>query len=315
MAGGAQGRTERLLTLVFVLLGSSRGVTREQLRLTIADYVDSENDAAFERMFERDKEALRELGIPVETVQLDAFHEDEWAYRIDPRAYELAPVSFTRDELVAIGLAARAWRQAALEGDAASALLKIEGVGVDVPHDVSTLLEPRLSASEPNVGALLQATVDRRPVTFTYRKRGSDPEVRHVQPWALVIRLGNSYLVAYDTDRDDSRVFRVSRIEGEVSAGKPDSYTIPDGIDARALVTTGDSDDSPGTARLAVQPGRAIALRQRAGADTDTAEIMVSYSSLDRFEREIARYGADVVVLEPAELRQAVIARLNGVLT
>jgi proteasome accessory factor B len=266
-------------------------------------------------MFERDKEALRELGIPVETVQLDAFHEDEWAYRIDPRAYELPPVSFTRDELVAIGLAARAWRQAALEGDAATALLKIEGVGVDVPHDVSTLLEPRLSAAEPHVGALLQAAVERRPVTFTYRKRGDDPQVRHVQPWARVIRLGHSYLVGYDTDRDDSRVFRVSRIESDVSAGKPDSYTIPEGIDARALVGPGDLDDSPGVARLKVVPGRAMALRQRATADADATEISVNYASLDRFERELARYGADVTVIEPIELRQAVVARLNGVLT
>ena len=316
MAGGATRRTERLLTLVFVLLDSSRGVTREQLRTSIPDYADSGNDQAFERMFERDKEALRELGIPVDTVQLDVVHDDEWAYTIDPRAYELPPVSFTSDERVALELAARAWKQAALEGDAAAALHKIEITGSrPLPEtSVAPSVEPRLGISDPAFPELLRATFERRPVTFTYRKRGGEPEQRHIQPWGLVLRLGNSYVVGHDVDRDGQRAFRLSRIEGTVTVGPADSYVIPEGTDPRLLLGDGEPEEIAGIARLQVTPGRAMTLRRLVGAAPDETVLEVPFRSLDRLEREIAGHGPDVVVLDPPELRAGVIRRLTGAL-
>ncbi|CAB4938348.1 MAG: WYL domain-containing protein [Actinobacteria bacterium] len=316
MTGGATRRSERLLTLVFVLLNSSRGVSRARLRSTIPDYVASDSDQAFERMFERDKDALRELGIPVDTVQLESGYDDEWGYRIDPRAYELPDLTFTTDEMVALELAARAWSAAALEGPASAALRKLESVGLEVPDDARGVpVEPRLSASDPAFPDLLRAIVDKRSVEFSYRKLGSTPETRHVEPWGLVLRLGHTYLVGLDTDRGATRAFRVSRIEGAVKAGRPDAVTVPEGTDLRTLVGDGEPEDASGVARLRVVPQRAMRLRQRAGATPDAAEIDLPFRSLDRLERELAAYGPDVLVLDPPELRAAVIRRLQGVLS
>jgi len=314
MAGGANRRTERLLTLVFVLLGSRRGVTRDQLRRSIPDYADSPNDAAFERMFERDKESLRDLGVPVETVQLDAFHDDEWAYTIDPRAYELPPMSFTTDELVALGLAGRAWRQAALEGEAAAALRKLESIGIELPEAPGVPVEPRLGASEPAFPSLLRAATERRPVEFDYRKPGGEPELRHVQPWGLVLRLGSTYLVGHDSDRGERRVFKVSRVEGEVRMGRPDAFTPPTDLDLRTAVRDGLPETVAGTARLRVAPGRAMSLRHQVGVGPDEEVLELPFRSLDQLEREVAGHGVDVLVLDPPELRVAVIRRLRGVL-
>ena len=317
MAGGASRRTERLLTLVFVLLDTNRGVTREKLRASIPDYRDSASDQAFERMFERDKEALRELGIPVETVQLDTVHDDEWAYTIDPRAYELPPVSFTSDERVALELAARAWRQAALENDAAAALHKIEVSDSRALPETSTTppIEPRIGVSDAAFPELLRATFERRQVTFTYRKRGAQPEQRHLQPWGMVLRLGASYVVGHDVDRDSQRAFRVSRIEGDVALGAPDSYLIPAGTDPRLLLGDGEPEEIAGVARLKVTPGRAMTIRRMVGASPDEPIIDVPFRSQDRLEREIAGHGPDVIVLEPPALRAGVIARLRGAVT
>jgi len=127
---------------VFVLLASRRGVTRARLRDVVPAYAASPNDEAFERMFERDKEELRSLGVPIETVLLDVLHEDDIGYRIDPDTYELPEVSFTGDEMVALGLAARAWSRAGLAGPARDALRKLEALGHTVDlTDVG--VEPR----------------------------------------------------------------------------------------------------------------------------------------------------------------------------
>lgn len=313
MAGASTRRTERLLTLVFVMLGSRRGVSRDRLREVIPDYAASASEQAFERMFERDKESLRELGIPVETVQLDSAHDDEWGYRIDPRAYELPAVAFTTDELIALDIAARAWKRAALEGVAAIALRKLESTGLDVPDDVASVpVETRLGVSEPAFADLMGAIIERRPVQFDYRKPGGDSEHRSVEPWGLVLRRGSAYLVAHDTDRDDRRVFRVSRIEGTIARGHAGVVTVPEGVDLRALVGDGEPETFSGNATLRVVPGRAMSLRRMANAEPDDLEITVPFRSLERFEREVAAYGPDVVVLAPPQLRSAVIRRLEG---
>lgn len=306
-------RSERLLTLVFVMLNSPRGVTRERLRASIPDYADSPSEQAFERMFERDKESMREMGIPVETVQLDAYHDDEWGYRIDPRAYELPAVSFTTDELVALDLASRAWRQAALEGEAALALRKLESTGLELPEGGPAIpVEPRIGASEPAFADVLRAAMERREVTFEYRKPGSEQDARHVQPWGVLLRLGASYLIGHDVDRDAVRSFRVSRIQGTVTLGRPDAYTVPSDIDLRALLGDGEPEEISGEAVLEIEPGRAMGLRRLAGAEPHDRVVRLPFRSLDRLERDIAAHGPDIVVVEPAELRHAVVSRLRG---
>ena len=78
-------RTERLLSIVVLLLSSRRYLTAEEIRRAVIGYPDQ--DEAFKRMFERDKEELRELGIPLETGITNALDEEP-GYRISRQDYD-----------------------------------------------------------------------------------------------------------------------------------------------------------------------------------------------------------------------------------
>ena len=121
-------KTERLLGLVVCLLSTTRYLTAEQVRQAVPGY--PEQDELFKRMFERDKEDLRDLGVPLETGVNHPFDDDP-GYRIRQQAYQLPELRLEADEAAVLGLAARVWRRAELAGAAAGALLKLRAAGID----------------------------------------------------------------------------------------------------------------------------------------------------------------------------------------
>src|SRR5579862_9088590 len=152
-------KTERLLSLVVCLLSSRRYLTAGQIRAAVPGYPDSFE--AFKRMFERDKDELRELGIPLET-GTNAGGDEEPGYRIPRQAYELPDIRLEPDEAAVLGLAARVWRRAELAGAAEGALLKLRAAGIDAGPEnpkgpdggdehspVPQGIEPRLGTPEP----------------------------------------------------------------------------------------------------------------------------------------------------------------------
>ncbi len=158
----SSAKTERLLNLVICLLSTRRPLSKAQIRSAVPQYGESTSMEAFERMFERDKDELRDLGIPLTTAHADALFDDEVGYRIDRDAYALPEVSFEPDEMTVLGLASRVWQQASLAGPAARALTKLKAAGVE-PDDASLIgLEPRVRTSEPAFEPLWAAVRDRR---------------------------------------------------------------------------------------------------------------------------------------------------------
>ena len=309
-------KTERLLGLVVCLLSTRRALTAAQIREAVPGYPDSFE--AFKRMFERDKEELRELGIPLET-DLASPGDEEAGYRIRRQAYELPEITLEPDEAAVLGLAARVWQRAELAGAAAGALLKLRAAGVDA-EDTQTGIEPRVHTGEAAFGPLWEAVMARRPVTFAYRAAGrSGVQPRRLEPWGVVNRHGRWYVAGHDMDRDAVRVFRLSRIEGAVSfSGPPGSVVVPAGTDVRELVRDWDSDPPAyRTATLRVRTGAGHGLRRQAlaerpdGGEWDTVEV--SFHDLGWFSDYLASFGADVIAVDPPDLREAVIRRLKGV--
>src|SRR6478752_4505421 len=149
-------RTERLLNLTICLMAGRRALSKAELRGMIADYRTATSDESFERMFERDKDDLREMGIPLVTEHNDPLFDDEIGYRIDPNAYALPEIEVGPDEMAVLTLAARAWQQAALAPAATAALRKIGAYAYDDGESAGGIggadglgLEPRVSTSEP----------------------------------------------------------------------------------------------------------------------------------------------------------------------
>jgi proteasome accessory factor B len=312
-------KTERLLGLVVCLLSSNRFLTASQIRAAVPGYPESFD--AFKRMFERDKDELRELGIPLET-GLTSPLDDEVGYRISRQAYVLPEIRLERDEAAVLGLAARVWRSAQLAGAASGALLKLRAAGIDAEEPAHPGIEPRLT-TEPAFRALWEAVRDRRPVAFGYRAAGrSSDQLRHLEPWGVAHRRGRWYVVGHDTDRGETRVFRLSRIAGPVRfTGPKGSVTVPEGTDVGATVREWDSVPAPlRSAVLAVRQGAGHALRRNAvSVRPDPSRpgfdlVELTFPDTGWFAEHIASFGADVIALEPVDLREAVIGRLKGVL-
>jgi len=316
-------KTERLLGLVVCLLSTTRYLTADQIRQAVPGY--PEQDELFKRMFERDKEDLRDLGVPLETGLNHPFDDDP-GYRILQQAYELPELRLEADEAAVLGLAARVWQRAELAGAAAGALLKLRAAGMDAAdgQSVASAIEPRLGTPEPAFGPLWEAVRDRRPVTFSYRAAGrSEPQRRELEPWGVVNRHGRWYVAGWDRLREGTRVFRLGRIAGAVKfCGPPGSVTVPDGADVRELVR--DWDSAPArehTAVLRVRSGTGVGLRQHAvsvRADESGPPgwdlVTTRFADVGSFADYAARFGPDAVILDPPDLREAVIARLKGVL-
>ncbi len=319
-------KSERLLNLVILLLVARNYTTKEQIRALMEPYRDS-TDEAFDRMFERDKDDLRALGIPLEVGFVDKFFEDEQGYRIKRDAFELPEIDFAADEVAVLGLAARVWRHAGLAAATSDALVKLKAAGLSFDREQLDQVAPALAAEEPAFEAMWQATVHRTPVRFDYTRAGErDSATRHLQPWGVVTAQGRWYVAGLDTDREEPRMFRLSRIvSGVTSDGASGSYTVPEGTDLRELSETLAPRQPDRTAIVLARPGAANGLRRRArvsatgvtGPDGTLGwdELEVPYVSETDFAGELLGYADAVVVWSPDELRAAMAGRLAAVVT
>ncbi len=319
-------RTERLLNLVICLLSTRSWLTKEQIRAAVPQYAECATPEAFDRMFERDKEDLRELGVPLVTGSHSSWFDDEQGYRIDRGAYALPDLEFTAEELAVLGLASRVWQQASLAGPAARALVKLKALGIQTDDESLVGVEPRVRAAEPAFEPLYAATRDRTAVTFAYRSREGEASRRRLEPWVLTSRGGHWYVVGHDRDRGARRSFRLSRIEGPVQRlGAAGGYEVPSDLEAADLVLPPPEPADGREALVRVRPGRAVLLRQRAvgvmervgepgeeGEAWDAVRVVVR--DVHELAHELAGYGPDVLVVEPADLRDEVVRVLSQAL-
>jgi proteasome accessory factor B len=314
-------RTERLVNLVLCLLSTRRFLTAGQIARIVSGYEHDENDPkaheAFQRMFERDKAELRELGVPLETGTTSVF-DTEPGYRIARRDYALPEIHLEPDEAAAVGLAARLWQHAGLASSASSGLLKLRATGLEVEDsDAAFGIEP-VVGDEAALEPMLAAINARQVVRFPYRTPMDDTaNERRLQPWGAVSWRGRWYVVGHDLDRDATRCFRLSRVAGPVTAsGQARAFTPPEGVNLLEHVASGDEEPARrGSAVLRLRPGVGAGLRRWADAvdrDDDGWDVVtLPLFDAESFAGRLAGYGASVVVQEPPELRDALLRRLD----
>ncbi|MCZ4550681.1 helix-turn-helix transcriptional regulator [Gordonia rubripertincta] len=315
------------MNLVICLLSTRQFLSAEQIRKIVGGYETSKTDEAFNRMFERDKNELRDLGIPLETGRSSGLSPVD-GYRIDRDAYELSDVDLTEEEAAAVALAAALWDSPGLAANTHSALMKLRAAGVQVDADaVFEESAPSIHSSAPRgIGSqevlttLLAAVDARRQVRFEHRSAKNQPyQTRTMKPWGVVTHQRRWYLVGHDVDRGEPRTFRLSRIASVEPFGRSGVVVQPDDVDLRAIVAEAVTvSGPPRIARIWVADNRAAGLRRIASgsspgvfAGRDGTVLDVAMNSIDGLSRQVLGAGADAVVVEPPELRDHVVNELR----
>ena len=307
-------RVERLTNLLAVLLETRTGMSLREIA-TALDGQYPEDEKARRQAFERDKLALREIGVPIE---MDVRAGDEFAgqtqYRIDRANYELDDLDLAPDEMRALQVAVATVRTES--GVGRDALLKLGGAvgGGDRPP-VSAVLPDR-----PELPVIRTAIAARSTVTFRYRG-----DVRTVEPWGVLLRGGFWYLVGHDRLRAAKRTFRVDRIDGPIEVGEAGAFERPADFDPRSAFPAdpkqiGHAVDDAVEATVRVAAPRAAAVVRELGDDRVLArlpdgavEVLVPATNLEAFRSWVIGLVDHAVVLDPPEVRAAIVSWLRDV--
>ncbi len=295
-------KLERLLKLLAVLLDTERPLTAEELRGRIGGYPEAQ--ASFRRTFERDKDDLRSLGIPIRVEPVRTVEPPIDGYRVDREEYAGADPGLEPDELAALHVASALVRLDSVGDEAFWKLGGVEGVDTDAEQvsAVATL------STEGSAGELHHAVTERRLATFMY----GDVE-RVLEPARLSFARGHWYVAGFDRTRDADRVFRVDRIEGSVEVGPPDAFAAREARGPVLTRTWEIGDTTPVAATVLIDPEHAAWARAGLAAEDvlETTQdgalvVRLEVSNEDAFRDWVLGFGGGAEVLDPRELRRAI---------
>ena len=302
-------KNERLVNLTIALLATKRYLTKNEIFRNIEGYEGSAE--AKERMFERDKDDLRKLGIQIEVGGLDPLFDDEAGYRIRPESYALSLRDLTPTQVTLLSLAAQAWQDAAFTDLSQQALRKLTSIGLDTDSSQLPVMAPKLIGADENLRSALDALTSLTTIEFDYLNIQGVAQKRLLQVYGVQARKSNWYLIGLDTEKGAIRNFRVDRIQGVVTTvGKAQSYVIP----ATFEITELEPAIQTPLAVLQVRPGAGYQLR-RLATTIETADdwdlLEVPIFDLDFITNLVLWHGEDVIVSSPVQLRSAVVSALE----
>ena len=304
-------KSERLVNLTIALLATKRYLTKSEIFRSIEGYDGS--DESKERMFERDKDDLRSLGIEIEVGGLDPLFNDEAGYRIKPENYALDLGELTGVDIALLSLAAQAWNGQALDSAAHSALVKLHSIGIDSALDSIPTMTPRMSWSDTELATVIDAIASRTPICFSYADSDLVEQARELQTYAVASRDGFWYFAGFDSSKKAVRTFRFDRVVTEIETkGKSGSYEIPQ--DFQMFAQSQEMEISL-QAILDVRKGKAFTLRKKALYVQDMGEwdrVTLAFNDEISFVDSILWHLDDVFVIEPQSLRAKVIAALDS---
>ena len=302
-------KSERLVNLTIALLATKRYLTKAEIFATVAGY--SGDPEAKDRMFERDKDDLRSLGINIELGTFDPLFEDEAGYRIKPETYELQLTDLNPTEIALLSHAAQLWRDAALGDDAQIGLRKLKALGLESDMDSIAHVAPVLRSAPEQLADIIEAITDKRTISFEYLDSELTSAVRSVNPFRVSNSRGYWYLIGFDNDRQSIRTFRLDRFASSVKAssgsGKFD-------IDYESLEGEEQVHSESSLAKLSLRQGRAhhfAGSRVLRELDADWLEIEVEYHDENWLMQEVLACGTNAILIEPSQLRSEIISRLQ----
>lgn len=305
-------RVERLTNLLALLLETVEPLSLVAIAGRLhGQYPDGQT--ALRAAFERDKAALREIGVPIEqTIVTGGAEAGQTRYWIDRQRYELTDLELDQDEMRALQVAMAATRPGSASGQ--EAMWKL-GAGL-MEHGAAIAA---IIPDDPWLPTLREAIAGRTQVRFTYRDID-----RLVDPWGLLLRTGFWYLIGFDHERDERRTYRIDRIEAAVQPVPGSTFERPVGFDANEAFPDDPkligADPNVPDARVLIDAHRAGVARREFGDDRvvtahedGSVEVLVPCANMHAFRSWLLGYGEYAEVLEPTEARDAVISWLKAV--
>ena len=270
----------RQLSLISYLMAERRPVTALEIRRDVEGY-SGMNEDAFARRFYADRAELDSLGIQLTVDRPADGAAEQENYSLRPENFHLPAIEFTDDELAALQFAL-----SLLDGEFAYAeplRLALQQITwgrpspLEAPDRRSLALGITASAGGHELSGRLAkietAIFRHKTITFEYFTIARD-EVgsRKVDPYHLLFRGSQFYLLGYCHDREAIRVFRLTRIQGKVAyATKAEhDFKRPDDFDPRAYAKRAD---------------------WQFGEEQGVAEILVSERLAWQVERHFGRFG------------------------
>ena len=307
-------KTERLINLTIALLATKRYLTKSEIFRTVDGYEGSPETK--ERMFERDKDDLRNLGIVIEVGSFDPLFDDEAGYRIVRSTYAFQLGELSPKEIALLSLAAQAWRGEALDSSALSVLIKLKSIGIESDFSALPAITPQASVDSENFALATRAISSRTTISFSYYGTSLELEQRAVEPYGAGSTLGHWYIIGMDLSRKALRVFRLDRVSGDIEfQGKSGSYEIPADFSAAPHLAPLSETKK---ATLLIRIGQLNELRLRAIEIVESDQpgwdrCEISYSNDEKFLEEILWHGENVIVLSPQTLRSETIDALTKI--
>ncbi len=307
-------KSERLVNLTIALLATKRYLTKAEIFRTVAGY--SGDAEAKDRMFERDKDDLRSLGITIELGTFDPLFEDEAGYRIKPESYQLQLKNLDAVSIALLSQAGRFWREAALGESAQSGLRKLRSIGIS--SDVDSIVEvttSRYNAPE-QLPDLIEAITGRHIISFEYLNQELQSEVRRVEPLRLSNSRGYWYLIARDVEKSALRTFRLDRFNSTIQiSAKSDAFEVD--VEELDLHEAAYADEFS-TATVLIRKGKAPALRNEGKVsdhDSEWDSVEIQYQSPGHIIREALWAGENAIIIAPEELREKLIESLESLVS
>jgi len=305
-------KSERLVNLTIALLATGRWITKSEIYENIEGY-SGEPDAK-ERMFERDKEELRNLGIDIEVGTFDPLFEDEVGYRIRPENYRIQISELTPQQLALISSATQSWRGAILDSKASAGLTKLKALGIESDVDGIPMNPHQVRNSDTNLAKVIDALALRKTISFDYRASDNTDENRALEPYGVGTKNGFWYVAGNDLERRAVRLFRLDRVVSEVKEqGRGASYEIPEDFSMHNQLQ---SRTRKNVAQLLVRKGKADRLRKHASVQESQDEwdlVKYQYSDMKDLIRDLLWHRDDVKVIGPTEVKESLMASLHSV--
>jgi proteasome accessory factor B len=301
----ADKKAERLINLTIALLATKRFLKKSEIFATVAGY--SGSAESMDRMFERDKSELRNLGIDISVGDLDPLFDDEPGYRINRDSYEFQLKNLDPTDVGILSVAAKLWNDSVLGADAQSGLLKLESI--ETSDNVTEPITFSYRYEDPAISLITieSAIIEGRTITFKY---GEMKEDRELDPYRIFLWNGYWYVIGMDRGKKAIRSFKVSRMTSDVIVTK-NKANIPENFDIKKHLPSKETFN----VRVLVPEGKCAVLRSYGlivGNQEQGDELSIDFPDSATALREFLRHGDSALVVAPKDFAGLVKEKLLG---